>query len=132
MKEEEVIHAAFVAWNEGGFNAFLEYLAPDVEWHAPPGYPEGDVWHRRETLAKDWRAQFDSVFSESSFELAEITRTPHGWFLAIRSAARSAQSGMDLEWKSFFVCHLEESKFKQVRLFFDRAEARQAAGLDPT
>ena len=129
MKEEEVIHAAFAAWNEGGFDAVLEYLAPDVEWHAPPGYPEGDVWHGREALAKDWRAQFDSVFSESNFEVVEITRTPHGWFLALRSAARAAASGMDLEWTSFFVGRLEEGKFKQVWLFFDRAEALQAAGL---
>jgi len=78
VKDEEVIHAAFGAWNEGGFEAFLEYLAPDVEWHPPPGYPEGDVWHGREAIAKDWKEQFDSVFSETSVVIEELVEAPRG------------------------------------------------------
>ena len=131
MKEEEVVRAAFAAWNDGGFDALLEYLAPDVEWHAPPDYPEGDVWHGREALARDWRDQFDSVFSESTVELAELLRAPQGWYAVIRSTARAEASGMGVEWQTFFLTRLDEGRFKEVWLFLDEAQAREEAGLDP-
>ena len=34
MREEEAVNVALVAWNSG-IDAFIERLAPDVEWHAP-------------------------------------------------------------------------------------------------
>ena len=131
MREEEVIRAAFAAWSRGGFDAFLEYLAPDVEWHAPPNYPEGDVWHGREALAKDWRDQFDSVFSELRAEPLELFRAPRGWYAVVRSTARAEASGIDVEWQVFFVLRLEDGRFKKAWLFLDEGDARERAGLDP-
>lgn len=130
MQDEEVIRAAFGAWNEGGFDAFLDYLAPDVEWHAPPGYPEGEVWQGREAIAKDWKEQFDSVFSETSVVIEELIEAPRGWYSTTRAVAKAGASGMDLEWRNFFVSRVEEGKLKQVWVFFDAAQARREAGLD--
>ena len=45
MTDEDTLRAANASWNEGGFDSFAAYLAPDVVWHAPPEYPEGDAWY---------------------------------------------------------------------------------------
>jgi len=41
MSEEEQVQRILAAWNRG-IDAFVEFLAPDVEWCAPPGFPEGE------------------------------------------------------------------------------------------
>ena len=33
----EIARRASHAWNEGGVEAILPYLDPEVEWHAPKG-----------------------------------------------------------------------------------------------
>ena len=107
MSDEDVIRTAMLSWNEGGFDSFLEYLAPDITWHAPPEYVEGDVWHGRDAFEKDWRAQFETVFSDVKSEVTEITQAPQGWFVATHARGRAAGSRMELEWDTFWLERLE-------------------------
>ena len=41
MSEEQAIRDAMEAWSERGIDGLLELVAPDVEWHAPPGFTGG-------------------------------------------------------------------------------------------
>ena len=127
MNEEEVIRTAMDAWNERGFGAFAEHLAPDVVWHAPPDYPEGDVWRGRDAIVKAWQAQYDSVFSESHTEITELTEAPRGWFVALRAVAKA--HGSELEWQSFFVGRVESELWQELWVFNDRDAAERQAGL---
>jgi ketosteroid isomerase-like protein len=131
MTDEDLFPRAIAAWNEGGFDAFAAHLAPDVVWHAPPEYPEGEVWHRREAIAGAWRAQFDSVFDSYRTEITELEGGPRAWFSATRTSGQARGSGMQLDWTTYFVGHIEDGLFKELRLFLDRAEARRKAGLEP-
>jgi hypothetical protein len=36
VSDEDAIRAAMLSWNEGGFDSFLQHLAPDITWHEPP------------------------------------------------------------------------------------------------
>jgi ketosteroid isomerase-like protein len=62
MSDEDVIHTAVGAWNEGGVDAFLEHVSPGIEWRHPPGFPQGDVWRGRDELGKELHDQFDELF----------------------------------------------------------------------
>ena len=76
MSEEQLIRDAFDAWNEGGPEAFSKLLPPDIEWHAPPQFPDGGVWHDRESLTDELHEQFGSVFTPGHVELLDATAGP--------------------------------------------------------
>ena len=126
--DEEAIQAAITAWNESGPDAFLEFMAPDVEWHAPPGFLEGDVFHGREALVPVMREQFGSVFTDSRMELREAMRCPKGWLIAGHQTARHA-SGPEVEWQAWYVVDLEGGLVKRMWVFMDREPAERQAGL---
>ena len=129
MNDREAIDAAVAAWNEGGPDAFLEHLAPDVEWHAAEGFPEGTVWHDRESLAPVMREQFGSVFTGARIELQEAVEGPGGWLVGGRQSAVH-DSGVEVDWVSWFVVHLEDGLVRRIWLFMDREPALRQAGLD--
>ena len=73
MNEEETVRRILAAWTTG-IEAFVEFLAPDVEWYAPPGFPEGEVWKGREAVSEVLRGVFGSVFTGQGVDPDEIVR----------------------------------------------------------
>jgi ketosteroid isomerase-like protein len=130
VSDGDALRAAMLSWNDGGFDAFLRHLAPDVIWHAPPEYLEGDVWRGRDAFERDWRAQFETVFSEVRSEVTELVEAPQGWYVATHTIARAGESGMELEWDSFWLAHLADDLVKEIWVFQERGQARRAAGLE--
>jgi hypothetical protein len=62
MSEQDLIRKAMQSWNEGGFDAFAEHLAPDAVWHAPPQYPDAYlVFAAEDDLATEVWAFFDEA-----------------------------------------------------------------------
>jgi SnoaL-like protein len=129
MSDEDVILGAIEAWKEHGIEGLLEIVDPDVEWHAPPGFMEGEVWHGRDAVAPVLREQFGSVFRMVQLEPAEIVHGPGGWLIGGRVYA-THDSGMNLDWTSYAVVHLEQGLVKRIWVFADREPAARLAGLD--
>ena len=131
MTDEDTLRAAHASWNEGGFDSFAAYLAPDVVWHALPDYPEGDTWYGREALVTAWHAQFDSVFDSHTSELIELQHGPDMWFSAQTTNGHAKGSGMHLNWTDYMVFRMEDGLIKELWVYRDRDEARRKAGLEP-
>ena len=129
MSEEQLIRAAFDAWNEGGPEAFSKLLPPDIEWHAPPQFPDGGVWHDRESLADELHEQFGSVFTPGHVELLDDDAGPRR-LAGRRPAERSARRLRACEWMSFMVLQFEDGVPKRVWVFLDREPAMRLAGID--
>ena len=129
MNEEQAIRAAMDAWSDRGIDGLLELVAPDVEWHAPPGFTEGEVWHGRDAVAPVLREQFDSVFKMVRLEPTETVRGPGGWLVGGRVFA-THDSGMALDWTSYAVLQFERGLVKRVWVFADREPAARQAGID--
>jgi ketosteroid isomerase-like protein len=130
MSDEDVIREAVAAWNEGGVDAFLEHVSDDIEWRHPPGFPEGDRWRGREELRNQLHDQFDAVFDAGRVEVVSITRAPRGWLVPIRHSVQAQTSGMDLHWEAWFLMTVEGGLIKQNRVFLDRGQAEQTAGIE--
>ena len=128
MNEEQLIRDAFDAWNEGGPEAFAKLLPPDIEWHAPPQFPDGGVWHDRESLTEELHEQFGSVFTPGHVELLDATQGPDGWLVTARQSAAHGDSVM--QWMSFMVLQFENGVPKRVWVFLDREPALRLAGID--
>jgi hypothetical protein len=128
MTEEQAVRRALDAWNQG-MDAFVEVLAPDVEWHAPPGFPEGDVWQGREAVSQILREVWTSVFKGQRVEPDELRRGRHAWLLHGRQTAPH-ESGMTLEWDEFVVFQFEGDLVRRAWIFMDRESAEKQAGLE--
>jgi len=131
MTDEEVIRATYDAFNQDGIDSLLDFLAPDVVWHAPPDYPEGEEWHGREAFRAAWREQFEVVFSDMRLELVELERGPRAYFVAATATGHAIGSNMDLDFPVFYASTVESQLITEVWVFFDRAAARRQAGLEP-
>jgi hypothetical protein len=127
MGEEESIQAAIAAWNKS-VDDFVALLAPDVEFHAPPGFPDGDTWQGRDAVAPVLREMFGSVFTGVEYKVEDRTRGPGGWLLHARQSV-DQERGMKLEWEEFVVMQLSGELISRVWVFYDRESATRKAGL---
>ena len=128
MDEEAALERALAAWT-AGIEAFIDVLAPDVEWYPPPGFPEGDVWRGREAVASILREVWDSVLQGRGVEVHQVQRGPHRWMLSGRQAA-AHESGMNLEWEEYVVFELNaDGLIRKAWVFTDLESARRQAGV---
>src|SRR5687767_8389080 len=127
---DEAIRAAIDAWNTGGVDAFLEHVTPDVEWHAPPNFPEGELWRGREAVGAALREQFGSVFSSGRLEVRDVRAGRDGWLVEARHSVEGQASGMDLTWAVFIVLELETGLIRRMWAFLEREPAARQAGLE--
>ena len=129
MDEEAAIRAAIDAWNGGGVDAFLECVTDDVEWHAPPNFPEGELWRGRDVVGEALREQFGAVFSSGHVEVRDVTNGSRGWMLEAKHSVEGQASGMDLAWAVFLVLELEGELISRIWAFLEREPALRQAGL---
>ena len=127
MSDDDVIRKAIAAWNEGGVDAFLQHVSPDVEWRHPPGFPRGEVWCGRDELSRELHDQFDELFDSGSVELKSIDSTPGGWLVAMHHEVRAQSSGLDLRWDAWHVWQIENGLIIRSLVFLNREAAEQAA-----
>ena len=129
MSDEDVIRAAVEAWNEGGVEAFLEHVSPDVEWRHPPGFPQGDVWLGREELRREMHDQFDEVYDPGTVVVKSVEHGPGGWVITARHTTHARSSGMELKWVAWYVWTIEGGLIRRSRIFLDRGEAEREGAL---
>jgi ketosteroid isomerase-like protein len=129
MSEEDVIRNAVAAWNEHGVDAFLEHVAPGVEWRHPPGFPQGDVWLGRDELSREMHDQFDELYDPGTVAVKSIERRADGWLIAARHITRARASGMELKWAAWYVWTIEDGLITRSLIFLDREEAEREAGV---
>ena len=130
MSDEQVIRGAIDSWNAGGVDAFMDHVTPDIEWHAPQGFPEGEHWHGRDAVAGALSDQFKAVFTSGRVKIRSMKPGPGGWLVAIHHAVEGQASGMDLEWSVYVVFALEGDRIRKMSAFLKRDDALREAGLD--
>jgi hypothetical protein len=128
MDEEAAIVAAVKAWNTG-VDEFVALMTPEVELHAPPGFPDGDLWQGRDAVAGVLHELFGSVFKDVTYEIEDSVRGPGGWVLHARESVKQ-ERGMKLEWEEWTVIQFDEKLIRGVWVFYDRKAALQQAGLE--
>jgi hypothetical protein len=127
MAEEAAIEAMVAAWNTG-VDEFVECLAPDVELHAPPGFPDGDMWQGRDAVASLLHDMFGSVFKDVTYKVEDTTHGPGGWLLRARESV-TQERGMKLEWEEFLVVQFEGGLVRRLWVFYELGAAERQAGL---
>ncbi len=130
MSEEnvETVERAITAINERDIDGYLACCTEDIQLRTPvsqvAGAYEGAVGIRRffadiEDAGPDFRLHLERLEAAGAERVLAFTRlTFHG-----------RASGLTIPAETGNVYEFEEGKIRRIQIFFDRAEALEAAGL---
>ena len=117
------------AWNDGE-DAFLQYLDADVEWHPPAESMEPGIYRGHDGV-RDYSGRLGQIFEERHAEPLEVIDVDDENVIVVcRINARSENSGMEIhaDW-AWLITVGPRKKVTRVRIFTDKAQALEAAGL---
>ena len=131
MSQENVegIRALHEAFSRGDYAAALAALAPDVEWHPPPGIAIGEEVFRGRDEVRRGFALWLEAWETHRFEPTEIRGCGDQVLVTGIQTARGRGSGVDVKLQTFHVYKLRDGKVTRMSSFNERAAALEAAGL---
>jgi ketosteroid isomerase-like protein len=125
----DIVRRQHEAFNqEGQFVA--EAAHSDVEWIAAREDPDAATHRGAREIQRyfdSWRGMINGirVEQEAAIENDDVV------FAWIRITGKGAESGAPVEMEQAQVWRFRDGKAERVEEYFDRAEGRRAAGLDP-
>jgi ketosteroid isomerase-like protein len=126
----EIVRGAYEAFNQEGRETMLEYLDPEIEWDESdlPARRPG-VYHGHDGVIRLLNENA-ALWEDIRIAIDEIKEGEGDQVIAfIRATGKGRHTGVDVELASAQVWTLRNGKAVHVRLYLDREEALQAAGL---
>ena len=122
---------ALDAFNRRDFDAVLEQLDPEAEWH--PGVQaslEGETttFRGREAVRKGLQGLVDA-FADLRLEVSEVRDLGDRVLATGRLRAHGTESGVEIESPWAYLVEYKSGKAVWVRAFLNPREALEAAGL---
>jgi ketosteroid isomerase-like protein len=115
---------------QGGFDAVWELLDPDLAWETSPNLPDAGVYRGRERVRAFIEEQWDVVWGgmprvdiERAFDCGDNV------LLFTRVRGHGSHTGIPLDVQIAQLVTIQGGKVVRVKVFPDRDEALQAAGL---
>jgi ketosteroid isomerase-like protein len=126
----EIVRRIYEAWNSGNAEAAIEVLAPEVEWHVQPNFPDPGTWRGRDEVVQrltDVAGSWDRL----RINVQELIDAGDRVVALVRFHGRSSITGMELEGAGVDaqVWTLRDGLVVDVRMFSGTREALQAVGL---
>ena len=117
------------AFNEGGVEAALEYVDPQLEWWAPPDWLEDEVYRGHDGLRKlaaFWTDQFD----EYRLHLDRLIDLDDGCVLVLSHQHGTIKgSTVEIEQPVAWIVEARDGKMSQVHIHFTWEAAADAVGV---
>ena len=132
MSQENValVREVADAANRLDVDALVALVAPDVVWEENPELPGLREVYRGRTEVREWAEEIIEVMESLHIEVVEITELrDDGVFTETVLTARGKGSGVPVELRVWSVYWVAEGEIARRRVFWNRAEALEAAGL---
>ena len=132
MSEENVenLRRAVEAYNGGDAEAFVALARPDVEWEDAVFWSEGTKVYRGREELRDWFAQVREPWESIQVAVEETLEAGDDrMVVGLGLTARGRSSGAETRQKVWQVNWFIEGLTAKRRVFRDRTEALEAAGL---
>jgi ketosteroid isomerase-like protein len=128
-----LIHRGLDAFSRGDFDAGVEDMQPDVEWHVSfrlPDLPlDKAVYQGHDEVRRLW-AVFRSGWATLTVTLEEVVDAREDVVVVrTRFVGQGSASGIEVDRTVFYVFEIVAGKLKRLRPFDTEAEALEAAGL---
>ena len=134
MSEEnvEIVRGVYEAWQRGDFEVALEPFHEDIEWFGPPEAPGSSEGVRGREGVQHALAGWLGAWVDFRFELRELIDHGDEVLAGGWQHGRGKGSGVEVSEETFSVWTLQAGKIVRQRMFRDRAQALEAAGLSQT
>jgi ketosteroid isomerase-like protein len=126
----EIVRGAYEAFNHKGREAMLEFLDSEIVWDESdlPARRPG-IYHGHEGIIRLLNENA-TLWEDINIAIDDVIQGDHDRVIAfIRAKGRGRHTGVDVELASAQVWTLRDGKAVHVRLYLDREEALQAAGV---
>jgi ketosteroid isomerase-like protein len=134
MSQENVESArmAYEAWNRRELQSVLDLFHPDVVWEENlqvfPGMDR--IYRGHEGFLKWDRDAFSEVWESIAVEPLEFIDAGDHVVVLTRLFGRGVGSGVNVDMATYNVLTFRDGKVARRRLYADRADALEAAGLE--
>ena len=125
----EVARRMLDAFNRDDVEAVIAAFDEDCEIKEPPEMPDSPAaGYRGHDGIRDWMGNLRGV-AGARFELRSFTPNSDLLLCELASRGLGRGSGVPIGWTTFAVMQMRNGKIARVRVFLDRKEALEAAGL---
>jgi ketosteroid isomerase-like protein len=127
-KNVEIVRRHIEAWNRGDLTAWLASFAPDgeIDWLRSRG-PLNGIYRGQGELTAFWK-EFFSTFAENQLETYGFTGAGSS-VVVTNTAHLRGREEIRVSARSTFVFTVENGRIARIRMYQERDEALEAAGL---
>jgi ketosteroid isomerase-like protein len=123
---EERLRAGIEAFNREDFDASLEFMHPDIEWHRGAVSIEGGVIRGRDQVRA---LMTPDMFDRQEIKVGEIRVNGDKVLIETTFRVRGRSSGIELENRGWQVWTVQDDLAVRVELYDEEPPALAAAGL---
>ena len=130
MSEEniEIVRSALDAWNRQDDEAALQLFSADTELDASGRILNPDIYTGIEGFMR-FRRDIAEAWDRFELEIEDLFDSGSLVVVFVRSIGKGRASGIEVDFRSAWLVTVSDQKIKRVRLYRERKEALEAAGL---
>jgi ketosteroid isomerase-like protein len=123
----EIVRRMYEAYARADFELSLSYLDPDIEFSQPAEEPGAGTYHGHQGVIQAF-ANWMGTWEDYRVEVEELTDLGDHVLARTRHHGRGKGSGVEVEQRIFQLWSLQNDKVVRARMYYDEAEAVEAAG----
>ena len=130
MSEEniEIVRGALDAWNRQDDEAALQLFSADTELDASGRILNPDIYTGIEGFMR-FRRDIAEAWDRFELEIEDLFDSGSLVVVFVRSIGKGRASGIEVDFRSAWLVTVSDQKITRVRLYRERKEALEAAGL---
>ena len=107
----EIVRRAYEAFNRHDFDAAMEALDPDVEWHQITQFPDRAIYRGREDMRdRFWNQQLVEQFEDFRIDVEELVDAGDHVVMIGHIVAHGSASGVPIRLRVVNVLELRDGK----------------------
>jgi ketosteroid isomerase-like protein len=125
----ELVRGGFDLALNGDFDQFEEFLTPDVVIVQPPEVPDAKRYEGPTAVAQAWE-DWPNQWEDFRLDLIDLMDVSDDVIVSeTRHRGRGRESGIEMDFRVFYVHRLRKGKLCRMEMFFSREQALEAVGL---
>ena len=124
----EIVRQAFAAYSNGGPEALANFWDPEIEVGVPPDLAQAGTYRGREAVLA-WMSEWNEAWERIEYTPEEIVGNGDTVVVTLLYDGVGRGSGLRIDGRFWYLIRLREGKIVYIRLYGDRNEALEAAGL---
>jgi ketosteroid isomerase-like protein len=124
----EIVRRAFAAYSRDGPEALAEFWDPEIEVGVPPELAQAGTYRGRDAVLA-WISEWSEAWEQIEYTPEEIVGDREAVVVTLLYDGVGRGSGLRIDGRFWYLIRLRKGKIVYLRLYGDRSEALEAAGL---